>query len=191
MSEKSNEWYTPAKYIEAARTVMGSIDLDPASCELANRTVKAARYYSKEENGLAQAWYGNVWLNPPFGTTMQQFGNSAWQGQSIASLFMGKLIEEYHKGTVTQAVLLAKADPKQNWFSRLWEFPICFAYDRVYFNRPIGEPCRHQFGTCFVYLGPHESRFIDIFSQFGRIAKAIDTPRQPVASPRELWEVAV
>lgn len=35
------ESYTPRQYIESARTVMGSIDLDPASNEIAQMTVKA------------------------------------------------------------------------------------------------------------------------------------------------------
>ena len=44
-SSESVQHYTPRDYAEAARRVMGGIDLDPFSCELANRTVRAARYF--------------------------------------------------------------------------------------------------------------------------------------------------
>lgn len=66
-NSKDDEWYTPEKYIEAARMVMGSIDLDPASNDFANETVKAKTFFDEEQNGLEQKWFGNIWLNPPFG----------------------------------------------------------------------------------------------------------------------------
>jgi hypothetical protein len=34
------EWYTPARFVDATRTVLGKIDLDPCSCEAAQETVK-------------------------------------------------------------------------------------------------------------------------------------------------------
>jgi len=63
---KNNEWFTPAQYVELAREVLGAFDLDPASCEIANRTVKAAKFYSLEDDGLKYEWHGRVWMNPPW-----------------------------------------------------------------------------------------------------------------------------
>lgn len=72
INSHDDEWYTPAVYIEAAREVMGSIDLDPASNDFANETVKAAVYYDEAMNGLERDWYGNIWLNPPYSSVLIQ-----------------------------------------------------------------------------------------------------------------------
>ena len=189
VKQKSNEWYTPSRYIEAARAVMGGIDLDPASCELANRTVKATRYYTKEDDGLAQAWYGKVWLNPPYGRV-----NGS--GASVIRMFVTKLIDEYEQGRIEQAMLLTTVQTNSTWFQALWRFPICFTSHRVAFIKPINgsiapdSRTSHTLGTALVYLGPHESRFIEIFSQFGTIAKRV-TPPVMSEQPRGLWESEV
>jgi ParB family transcriptional regulator, chromosome partitioning protein len=47
----TNESYTPAAIIEAARAVMGGIDLDPATCEIANLTVRADWWMDLEADG--------------------------------------------------------------------------------------------------------------------------------------------
>src|SRR5262249_7627129 len=62
------EWSPPPDLLEAAREVMGGIDLDPASSDRqqAQATVKAARYFTVENSGLEQPWLGRVWLNPPY-----------------------------------------------------------------------------------------------------------------------------
>ena len=73
LASNENEWYTPAKYIEAARQVLGAIDLDPASCKRANKTVKAKRIYTAKDDSLHQPWTGRVWLNPPYGRLAGEF----------------------------------------------------------------------------------------------------------------------
>lgn len=72
-SSENSEFMTPQWLTDFARHVMGGIDLDPASSERANRTVRAERIYTKEDNGLFQNWWNldgspsRVFENPPGG----------------------------------------------------------------------------------------------------------------------------
>lgn len=171
--KKSNEWYTPAKYIEAVREVMGSIDLDPASCALANETVKAARYYDEAMNGLEQQWHGRVWLNPPYGNAV-----SNTHGIGAMRAWTGKLIAEHKAGNVNQAVLCCTLENGARWFNWLWDYIVCFPDHKVRFKalNPSDKwdgKYSHFHGTIFVYLGPNEQSFINVFSQFGTVARRV------------------
>ncbi|MGO9046175.1 MAG: hypothetical protein ACLQFW_04700 [Xanthobacteraceae bacterium] len=60
-----NEWHTPAKYLAAAREVLGEIDLDPATSKAAQEVVKAKKFFTKDDDGLKQEWHGRIWLLRP------------------------------------------------------------------------------------------------------------------------------
>lgn len=178
MPTKSNEWYTPARYVEAARSVMGSIDLDPASCKEANMVVKAARYFTQHDNGLAQDWIAkNVWLNPPYSSPHSAPGKNGGQLKGQTGLFLAKLIRHVEQGDIQQAIICVNADTNRSWFRPLWEHPICFADHKIWFNRPNLPPQGQFFGAVFVYFGTNEQRFIDIFSEFGPVARRVSKPK--------------
>lgn len=59
---KNDEWLTPPEILAA----LGPFDLDP--CAPVNRPWPTAReHLTRDEDGLAHAWWGRVWCNPPFG----------------------------------------------------------------------------------------------------------------------------
>lgn len=178
----TNEWYTQPKYIEAAREVMGSIELDPASCAAANAIVKAERYYTKEQNGLLQEWRArSLWLNPPYARSENY--------QSGIGLFVAKCLKAYQSGDILQAIILATTEVNARWFQPLWEYPISFPDHRVKFLSPVQHPrgvYSHMFGTCFVYLGPNEQRFVEVFSRFGHVVRSVGHP-QPRPAIFNMW----
>jgi len=179
----TTEWYTQPQYIEAARRVMGHIDLDPASCAAANLIVRASRYYTKEDNGLTQSWQSeSVWLNPPYGKI---------NGRRLTGFFISKLVEEYQAGHVEQAILLTMTDTSTKWFQLIRDYPICFVNHKVHFytTRPLksNPTASHKYGVLFVYLGPYEDRFIQEFSRFGDIWRRISADQR--ACQPCLWVV--
>ena len=164
----NNEWYTPDLYVDAAREVMGGIDLDPASCAFANRTVQATHFYTAEDDGLAQPWSGRVWMNPPYGTD---------DGESNQARWTRRLIDEYRAGRVQQACILVNAVPGNAWFAPLWDFPICFVSRRIRFYNEQTEAGQPTHSNAIIYLGPHIARFAEVFGEFGPVAfRGLDGP---------------
>ena len=154
-----NEWYTPSKYIEAARTVMGSIDLDPASCELAQETVQAGQYFTIDDNGLTKEWRGNVWLNPPY-------------SKESIGLFAAKLVEE--TANLSQAIVLVNNATDTHWFHQIAKvaMAMCFVRGRIKFNDKTGTPSNSPVqGQVFIYVGGEVEKFSQVFSKFGFIAR--------------------
>jgi hypothetical protein len=122
-------------YAAASRRIRRrEIDLDPASHELAQRYIKAKRFYTPEDDGLKQQWHGRVWLNPPY-------------SQPCVEHFTDKLIAEYRAGRVTEAILLTHNFADTAWFQRVirTSAAICFASGRIDFERvdeQTGRPSR-------------------------------------------------
>lgn len=161
-SHGSLEYYTPRHVTDAARRVMGDIDLDPASCEMAQEWIGAHRYYTQEDDGLAQPWYGRVWLNPPYSYT---------DGRSNQDLWSDRLVSQYQTGNVEQGILLVKAALGYKWFERLWDdWPVCFLRDRLSFVLPNGsDDGQSKQATAIFYIGLDVQRFIGEFGAMGRI----------------------
>jgi hypothetical protein len=164
MSE-SNEWYTPEKYVEAARKLMGGIDLDPASNDYANsKVIKAAKYYTLGTDGFNKEWLGRVWLNPPYGRD---------NGESNQELWSARLIEQYETGNTDEAILLVNAVTDRTWFQPLWNYPICFTNHRIRFYSPDIEAGQPTHGNVLVYFGTQHKRFAETFKQFGPVVMEV------------------
>lgn len=188
----SPEWYTPTLFVDAAREVMGGIDLDPASHEEANERLQIPRFFTEADNGLLRDWFGRVFINPPGGLV-----NEFW----IA------LLLHYLAGRVEQAVWigysLEQLQTLQKSGARLAPvtYLTCFSDSRIAFveneakkaqriekllakgeapnaskaarkvaesirrgNPPADSPSHSNYIT---YLGPNIDAFRRVFSRFG------------------------
>ena len=149
-----SEWYTPPAIVEAVREALGGITLDPASSAKAQETVRAEMFYTAEDDGLAQPWYGRVFLNPPY-------------AQPAVGQFVDKLLSS---PGVDQWVALLNNATDTKWARSILEAAdaVCFPSGRVRFLDADGDPKGAPLqGQMLCYCGPDAECFGRVTSPLG------------------------
>lgn len=154
-SQATQEWYTPPWLIDLARELLGTIDLDPASNDVAQQWIQATTYYTVE-TPLQAPWAGRVWLNPPFNDT------PTW---------VARLESAYVTGAVREALLLVNSAPGYVWWETLWrQRPVCMLRERFCFYTAAGTAGgQAKKGHTIAYYGRDYGRFTTLFAPLGRI----------------------
>ena len=157
-SSGKQNWRTPDTILTPARIVMGGIDLDPASNEQANQYVRADTIYTPEIDGLAQRWFGRVWINWPYGTKE----NRAW---------IAKLVEEWENQHIEQVCGICYAGTSEKYFQPIQDYVYCLPNKRIRFIDPdTGKPgAQNTKGSAIFYRGPNIVSFGLAFAHLGAI----------------------
>ena len=167
----------PADVIQGARSVLGTIDLDPYSSKDINRSVIASKFFDRDKETLDQI-IRKQWDVPGEGRVFV----GAPTGAALTRRLINKTLTEYRQGRINQAVIWMahnEAIIRAPW---LWDFPICIPFRRL---RPQwwDEELETFRGvspsdwSAIVYLPPADparfmtmlSRFHNVFSAIGRV----------------------
>ena len=117
---KRDDWTTPTELFEDLDAVFGPFDLDAAATD---ENALCENYYTQETDGLAQEWFGQVFVNPPYGR--------------VISKWVDKAIQEWDEKRPTGVVMLLPSRTGTRWFHRLNDHPdveIVFLRGRLKFG---------------------------------------------------------
>ena len=74
-SSKSDEWSTPQELFDDLNAIF-HFDIDVCATPT---NAKCRQYFTRADDGLKQKWLGTVWMNPPYGRTIQRFMKKAYE----------------------------------------------------------------------------------------------------------------
>jgi len=183
---EDRELITNTDLVCSVHSLMGNIDLDPASSKVANEFVGADKIYTPQDDGLnVQEWAGKVYLFPPSGAYFFNKELDKWKLTrasspsliSSHSVWFKKLYKLWVADVVTEAVYFTNCTDMLRYDQRIFDFPICFLKTPPILKMNSSEGMgTHKTGTCFVvYLQPKQNtgyateKFINIYGEKGRV----------------------
>lgn len=106
LSSAHHGWHTPSAVLEVLYGIFGQFDLDPCSPTTDRRSapVRARVRFTAEDDGLSLPWFGQVFLNPPYGRKLPN-----WTAKAMA---------EIAHGQVRAIVAVLPARPDTRWWHR-------------------------------------------------------------------------
>ncbi|MFM7887157.1 MAG: DNA N-6-adenine-methyltransferase, partial [Pseudanabaena sp.] len=152
---EGDENYTPEYFLAPCKEFLGLIDLDPFSCAIANKTVQAMKFWTREDDALAQDWSGyfSKWVNPPY--------SAALIGKAIA-----KTLEYAHIG---ETLLLVNTSSSAKWFQSCMAH--CAAYlhpsKRINFDSPYRSSKGNRYDQTLFYFGDRPLEFAKDMEHLG------------------------
>ena len=157
--DTDDDYATKPELWRSIADAVGGFDTDPASgCE--NSQI-ATTTYTKADDGLAQAWDGIVWLNPPFSNKVEWYR---------------KAVNEVNAGNAETVVALAPVDTStqwfQNWFAKATV--ICWLEGRDWYEAS-GSP---SFNTAVGVFGECPDKLIEFLETVGIVTQTVSTTTQ-------------
>jgi len=163
-SKGSDEYATPPSLWRPLSRAVGGFDLDPTAG--AESTPIAEERFTKEDNGLEQAWHGDVWLNPPF-------GDAPGFGESQRTVWLRKARSEVNRDEVRTVSVLLPVDTSTSWFhEHVVEAPVLclMGPGRMEFEGEKAEESGNtSFATSVAAFGDVPEDLIAALEQFGAV----------------------
>lgn len=79
MTSKTDLWETPKELFERL-DIEFNFTLDVCAT---NENAKCEKFFSKETNGLKQVWFGQCWMNPPYGREIGTWVKKAYESNCL------------------------------------------------------------------------------------------------------------
>lgn len=151
LSNSKDEWLTDPEIIRA----LGEFDLDPCA-PIVRPWETAKNHFTIEDDGLARAWEGRVWMNPPYGTQTNK-----WM----------KKLAEHNDGI---ALIFARTETN-TFFKWVWTYAsgIMFLKGRLKFCHVDGTPANNCAGapSCLIAYGENNAKILELSAMNGKYIK--------------------